>query len=186
MSTTQKTVRRIDSRNNNQSSASNRPSTSLARKPQSNLATGFDNIFEDFRSSMSDLMAPFASFTLPGLTPLSELPTRYALVDLIDQGEQYEVHAELPGFNKDQVDVQINKDGLVISAKASAANEQTDKKGNYLHRERAYAAIERAITFPEEVVPQRVEATMKDGVLQIIVPKKEPKPEEKLTKIAIK
>lgn len=131
-------------------------------------------------------MAPFASFTSPGLTPLSELPTRYALVDLIDEGEQYVVHAELPGFSKDQVDVQINKDGLVLSARASTSNDQSDKKGNYLHRERAYAAIERAISFPEEVVPQRVEATMKDGVLQVLVPKKEPKPEEKLTKITIK
>src|SRR5579871_2372722 len=108
MSTTQKTVRRIDNRSNNQ--PSNRPSTSLAKRQQSNLTTGFDNIFEDFRNSMSDLMAPFASFTSPGYTPLSELPTRYALVDLIDREEEFEVHAELPGFSKDQVDVQINKD----------------------------------------------------------------------------
>jgi HSP20 family protein len=130
-------------------------------------------------------MSPFYPFTgITSTTPLSQLPIRSSIVDLIDEGDHYLVNAELPGFSKDQVDVKINRDGLVIRAEQQAQNEQKNK--NYLHRERAYSAFERIIEFPEEVVPQKVEGTMKDGVLQLTVPKKEPNPEERLTKVQLR
>jgi|SRR5579875_396149 HSP20 family protein len=161
--------------------------TQLANPQPTALSTGFDNIFEQFRRSIDELMAPFYPFTgliSPVTAPITQLPTRASVVDLLDEGDHYVVTAELPGFSKDQVDVQVNKYGLIIRAQRSAENEQKDK--NYLYRERAYSAFERTIDFPEEVLPQKVEGTMKDGILRLQIPKKEPNPEERLTKVQIK
>jgi len=111
------------------------------------------------------------------------LPVRYAPLDFIDEGDHYQIHVELPGFTKDDVDVQINRDGMSIRAKKEV--EKEDKKKNYLHRERAYSAFERSISFPEEVDPTKAEGKMKEGVLELKVPKKEPLPEVKSRKIEL-
>ncbi|NLB76696.1 MAG: Hsp20/alpha crystallin family protein, partial [Crenarchaeota archaeon] len=96
----------------------------------------------------------------------------------------YTVTAELPGFTKDQVNVQVDNEGLSI--RAECKEEKEEKQKNYLHRERAYSAMRRYIAFTEEVVPAKVEGSMKEGVLEIRVPKKEPKPEEKPRKVELK
>ena len=173
-----RTVRRKDSNSGS--------TTQLANPQQSSLATGFDQMFDQFRRSFDDLMSPFYPFTgiTTGTTPLPQLAIRSSIVDLVDEGDQYTIYAELPGFSKDQVDVKVNKDGLIIRAEQKAETEQKNK--NYLHRERAYSAFERVVEFPDEVNPQKVEGTMKDGILQLTIAKKEPKPEERLTKVQLK
>jgi HSP20 family protein len=157
------------------------PGTSLARMREQGLERSIDDIFTEFRRSFDDLMRPF--FPLYETTEY-RLPARYAQVDLIDNGDSFTINAELPGFTKDQVDVQINKDGLAI--KAECKEEKQEERKNYLHRERAYSSLQRFIAFPEEVDPSKVEGSMKDGVLELKVPKKEPKPEEKLRKVELK
>ena len=152
------------------------------RRAQEGLERSIDDIFTEFRRSFDDLMRPF--FPLYDLTEEIRMPTRYAQVDLIDNGDSFTVNAELPGFNKDQVDVQINKDGLAILAECK--EEKKEERKNYLHRERAYSSLQRFVAFPEEVDPSKAEGTMKDGVLELKVPKKEPKPEEKPRKVELK
>jgi HSP20 family protein len=159
------------------------PGTPLARSQENRFARGIDDMFSEFRRSFDDLMEPFFPLATE-MEQWTSLPTRYAQIDLVDNGESYTITAELPGFNKDQVDVQINKDGLAI--KAECNEEKETKRKNYLHRERAYSSIQRFVAFPEEVVPAKVEGTMKDGVLELKIPKKEPKPEEKPHKVEIK
>jgi HSP20 family protein len=175
----QRTIRR---RNSTSGSSS---SSQLAVPQQAVLSTGFDNLFDQFRRSFDELMSPFYPFTgITATAPLMQLPVRSSIVDLVDDGDRYIVTAELPGFSKDQVDVKVNKDGLIIRAEQQSQGEQKNK--NYLHRERAYSAFERVIEFPEDVNPSKVEGSMKDGVLQLTIPKKEPNPEEKLTKVQLK
>jgi len=158
------------------------PGTSITkRREQEGLERGIDDMFSEFRRSFDDMMRPF--FPLAEIEQELRLPTRYAQVDLVDNGDSFAVNAELPGFTKDQVDVQINKDGVAI--RAECKNEKEDKRKNYLHRERAYSSLQRFIAFPEEVDPTKVEGSMKEGVLELKVPKKEPKPEEKPRKVAL-
>lgn len=160
------------------------PGTSLARWVEpALLSRGFDDIFSEFRRSFEDLMRPF----FPLATEFevgADLPTRYPQVDLVDNGDSYTVTAELPGFKKDQVDVQVSKDGLTI--RAQCKEEKEEKRKNYLHRERAYSSMQRYISFPEEVVPNKVDGSMRDGLLELKVPKKEPKPEERPHKVELK
>ena len=160
------------------------PGTSIAkRREQEGLERGIDDMFGEFRKSFDDLMQPFFPLASDIERELT-LPTRYAQVDLIDNGDSYAITAELPGFTKDQVDVQINKEGVAI--RAECKEEKEAKRKNYLHRERAYSSMQRFVAFPEEVDPAKVEGSMKEGVLELKVPKKEPKPEEKPRKVALK
>ena len=159
------------------------PGTSITkRREQEGLERGIDDMFSEFRSSFDDLMRPF--FPIAEIEQELRLPTRYAQIDLIDNGDSFTINAELPGFTKDQVDVQINMDGVAINAECREEKEK--KRKNYLHRERAYSSLQRFIAFPEEVDPSKVEGSMKDGVLELKVPKKEPKPEEKPRKVELK
>jgi len=160
------------------------PGTSIARRQERNeLSRGIDSMFDEFRRSFDDLMRPFFPLTTD-IEQAMTLPTRYAAFDIVDNGDSYKVTAELPGFTKDQVDVQINKDGLSIQAECKQDKEE--KRKNYLHRERAYSSMQRFVAFPEEVNPDKVEGSMKEGVLELKVPKKEPKPEERPRKVELK
>ncbi|MBO0887635.1 Hsp20/alpha crystallin family protein [Candidatus Bathyarchaeota archaeon] len=162
------------------------PGTSLATQGNASLTglnRGFDNIFDQFKRSFDDLLAPFAPFTT--ISPAwAEQAVRYPFVDLVDQGDHYLVTAELPGFTKEMVNVQVNKDALELRAENKTDKEEKGK--NYLHRERAYSAFQRTIAFPEEVKPAQVEGIMKNGVLELRIPKREPKPEERMTKVELR
>jgi HSP20 family protein len=159
------------------------PGSSLTtRRGQSWLEHDFDSIFDDFRKSFDVLMRPYYPLEMRILEPGGS-PVRYAPVDIIDEGDHYVVHAELPGFTKEDVDVQINSDGMSIVAKKEMKKE--DKKKNYLHHERMYSSYERSVSFPEEIDPSKAEGKMNNGVLELKVPKKEPKPETKPRRIEL-
>jgi HSP20 family protein len=142
-----------------------------------------DTIFDDFRKSFDVMMRPYFPFE-PRVQEFGMLPVRYAPLDFIDEGDHYNIHAELPGFTKENVDVQINSDGMTIRAKKET--EKEDKKKNYLHRERAYSAFERSVSFPEEVDPAKADGKMNNGILELKIPKKEPRPEAKSRKLELK
>lgn len=142
-----------------------------------------DAFFDDFRKSFDVMMRPY----FPGEMRIAEtgLPAvRYAPLDLIDEGPHYSIHAELPGFTRDEVDVRIIGDGMSIRAQKSSEKEKKNK--NYLHRERVYSSFERAVSFPEEVDPAKAEGKMNNGVLELKLPKKEPRPETKSRKLDLK
>ncbi|WGM88436.1 MAG: Hsp20/alpha crystallin family protein [Candidatus Bathyarchaeum tardum] len=162
------------------------PENNVSIQPlrETTISRGFDSIFEDFRKSFDDLMSPFLPMRtwMPDVT--QNWPVRAALVDLVDNGDQFLVRAELPGFEKTDVEILTNKDTLTFRAEKKSQLEAKDK--NYLHRERTYSSSKRTINFPEEVDPSKIVAKMNNGVLEIIAPKKEPEPDEKLRKIELK
>ena len=141
-----------------------------------------DSIFDDFRRSFDLMMRPYFPLEMRIFEP-GVMPVRYAPLDVIDEGDHYLVHVELPGYTKEDVEVHINNDDMSIRAKKET--EKEDKKKNYLHRERAFSHYERSLSFPEEVDPEKAEGTMKEGVLELRVSKKEAKPEAKPRKIEL-
>jgi len=158
----------------------------IVRRPAREIefARGFDTIFDDFRRSFDDLMAPFLPMRTYLPSTLGTIPVRAPLVDVIEEGNQYVIKTELPGFSKEDVDIEVNKDLLTL--KAEKKSEEEEKSQNYLHRERYYTSCQRAVNFPQEVDPSKVEGTMENGVLVVKVPKKESKPEEKMRKVQLK
>ena len=143
---------------------------------------GIDSLFEDFRKNFDSYMSPFVPMR-SFLSRTRGFPIRAPLVDFMDRGDHFLLRAELPGFNKDKINVELNKDTLVLSAEMKRDEEEKDE--GYLHRERTYSTCRRTINFPEEVNPDNVEAKMTDGILELKLMKKEPAPEERMRKIEL-
>ena len=98
-------------------------------------------------------------------------------VDVYEDGEQFRLHAELPGLKKE--DVKINLKEGVLTLRGERKFEDEQKKDNYYRLERSYGSFARSFTLPKTVDPEKIRATMKDGVLEITIPKKpEAKPKE--------
>jgi HSP20 family protein len=96
---------------------------------------------------------------------------------LVDKGDKYELQVELPGMDKDKVNIKARKDSVDISAEQTLSEE--DKKKNYVYRSRSYSSYNATIPIPDEILPDNVKAKMNHGLLELELPKKTPdKPEE--------
>ena len=156
--------------------------THLANRPeQSWLTQDFDNIFDQVRQSFEDLMTPI--FNWPSSFPPHDT-MRNLSIDLEDNGDHYRATVQLPGYNKNQIEVKVNKDTLEIRAERKTEDEQ--KTGNYLHHEQSYSAFQRTISMPAEVMPSKTESTMKNGILVITLPKKHATSKESLQKVPVR
>ncbi len=150
------------------------------------MRSGFDSLFEGFRRDFDDMMnfwwpvSP-SIFRSTGIRPT--LRGGYPLSDLQDKGTHYELKADLPGISKENVDIKVTKDSIEVSGKQEEAKEE--ESANYLLRERRWASFNRSYGFPEEVKPKEAEAEIKNGILYVKVPKKEPTKEE-VHKVKIK
>ncbi len=101
-------------------------------------------------------------------------------IDVIDEGDNIKVIADLPGFNKEDIEVWIEDGDLVI--KAVRKEEKEEKAENYLRRERRFGEVYRKITLPVEVDVNKIKATYNNGVLEIVIPKSE-KAKKKIIKV---
>ena len=90
-------------------------------------------------------------------------------VDIIDEGEKFRVIADLPGFNKEDIEIYIEDGGLVVKAERREEKEEEGK--NYIRQERSYGRIYRRITLPEEIDEEKISAKYNNGILEIILPK---------------
>lgn len=98
-------------------------------------------------------------------------------VDIYEDAETVRIHTELPGMQRDEVKLSVEDGVLTIKGERKFENE--NKKGNYHRIERSYGMFERAFTLPTTVESEKIEASMKDGVLEVVIPKREEvKPKE--------
>ena len=123
---------------------------------------------------------PFRGFEWP---TEYELPMRIPYVDVIDSGSEYVVKAELPGLKKENVEIEVGTNELSLTGKSDVEKEERGK--TYLHRERAFSTFRRHIGFAESIETEKVSATMVEGILEIKLPKLEPRPEKKTKKLKI-
>jgi HSP20 family protein len=96
-------------------------------------------------------------------------------VDIIERDDNYLLRADVPGIEADEITIEVENDVLTVSAEHEESEEE--EKDHYLRRERRYGSASRSITLPKGVTPDQVEATCKDGVVEVSVPK--PKTEER-------
>src|SRR6185369_11376200 len=86
-------------------------------------------------------------------------------VEVLERGGQLIVRAEVPGMNKDQIQVEIEDDQLVLSGERMQEHE--DKREGFYRTERSYGRFYRVIPLPEGVNPEQAKATFSNGVLEI-------------------
>lgn len=89
--------------------------------------------------------------------------------DVTDMGDAFKLESELPGFNKDDIKIDIENDCLTISAERKFDNE--DKKPNFVKRERFYGSYSRSFDV-SGINADGIEAAYNDGVLTLTLPKK--------------
>jgi HSP20 family protein len=105
---------------------------------------------------------------------------RQPFADIIDTGKEIKVTVELPGVDKENI--QINATENMLEIKAEVKQEEEEKRGDYLRKERSYRMFQRSFSLPAEVDPSKARATYKNGVLEITLPKVK---EEKKTNIKV-
>ena len=90
--------------------------------------------------------------------------------DIKDNGKEYVLEAELPGFKKEDIHVDIEDDYMTISAERSNETEKKDDKGNFVRRERSYGSFSRSFDV-SSVKTEDITGEYKDGVLTLTLPK---------------
>jgi HSP20 family protein len=101
-------------------------------------------------------------------------------VDINEEKDKYVIRADLPGLKQEEIDVSVDDDTLTI--KGERKIEKHDREKNYYRTERAYGAFQRSFTLPSSVDTDKINATYKDGVLEVTIPKTE---EQKKKKVKI-
>ncbi len=151
----------------------------LVPRTSSDWFTEMDRWFDDLRTEFEQkFRGPGAPFGRDGV-----LATRKPLVDLADHGPEFVLTAELPGVKKEDLDIQVTPDGIEIGAESHGEQEESGK--DYAYRERSYASFRRVLPFPEEILADRVEAKLTDGVLEVRLPKKVPSPKREPLKVRV-
>ena len=88
----------------------------------------------------------------------------------------YELDIDLPGYKKEDVKAELKDGYLTISAATNTSNDQKDENGKYIRRERYYGNCSRSFYVGENITQEDIKARFEDGILKIVVPKKEAKP----------
>ena len=102
-------------------------------------------------------------------------------IDIEETPESYRVHVELPGMRLEDIKITLEDNRLTIQGEKSRTVEQKD--ATYHRLERVYGTFERSFSLTHAVNPEKIEATYRDGVLEVTVPKAE---EAKAREIPIK
>jgi len=90
-------------------------------------------------------------------------------LDLIDRKDELVLRADLPGLNKEDVQIDVHDSTLVLRGKRS--EEREEKEGEYFYAERWSGSFTRSIDLPPQVEADKVNATFKNGVLEVHLPK---------------
>ena len=123
-----------------------------------------ESLFEDFFNRR--WLRPF-SMDWPGLP--GKLETKAPKVDVIDRKSELVIRAELPGFSKDDLDVNVTRN--TVTVKGSSRKEEEKEEGEYHHREIVSRTVSRTVPLPCDVDSDSAKAKLKDGMLEVTVAK---------------
>lgn len=128
-----------------------------------------DRMFEDYFSR--GWLSPFR-FEWPSHRKLAApFEGKTPHVDLIENDDEVIIRAELPGVEKKDLDVSLTS--TTVSIRGTTSHEQKEEKGDYYHREISRGSYSRTLALPVEVDDTKARALLKDGVLELALPKAE-------------
>lgn len=139
------------------------------------LMNRFERDFEDFWGTSTKLGRDLTAKARTSMTPFTGMPS----VDIEDQGKSYRLTVDLPGFKKEDVQVELTDDAVTVNAKHTQSEDEQRK--NYVRHERASQTYYRKIQLPESIRSDDANASLNDGILDVTLPKKQPKETKRLT-----
>jgi len=125
-----------------------------------NMQDAWNRFFED------DL---FNNYAFAG----EQVNRRHPASDVYETKEDYVFNIEVPGIEKDQIDIQYHNNTLTI--KAERKQDSDVKEENYHRMERFFGTFTRSFTLPGETEPDKISADLKEGILHLRIPKAEGK-----------
>jgi HSP20 family protein len=139
----------------------------VAKSKGIDLEQAFDEAFDRFRSDFEDLLFPLSESII-------DFPdTRVPMIDLENREKDFLLKAEMPGFKKEDIEINVLDDAVEITGLSGWKYEE--KEQSYICKERACKSFYRYVDLPEEVKADDVDANLNEGVLEITLPKKTPK-----------
>jgi HSP20 family protein len=90
-------------------------------------------------------------------------------IDVIDRDDEVLVRAEVPGYKKEDIEVLVSDSSLTI--KGETKTEEKEQKGDYYRCEISHGTFSRTIDLPVAVDESKAKASMKDGMLELALPK---------------
>ena len=140
-----------------------------------------ENLFDDWMDDFG-----FRDNFFGGKNPLYGKHAKNIMkTDVRETDKGYELDVDLPGFKKDEVQVQLKDGYLTISAAKGLDKDEEDKKGNYIRRERYAGSTSRSFYVGEGVKQEDLKAAFNNGILTVAVPKEVQKPVEEKQYITI-
>lgn len=93
--------------------------------------------------------------------------------DIKETDEGFELDVELPGYKKEELELELNGGYLNISAAKKTENEEKDTEGHVIRRERYTGSMKRSFYVGDEITEEDIKARFEDGILKLAIPKKE-------------
>jgi len=129
-----------------------------------------ETLRRDMERLFEDVLEPFGRRRW-WLRRLSQRDVIVPNVEMYDRGNEIVVKAELPGVEKDDIDLTITKDSLTI--KGETKKEEEVKEEDYYCSECTYGSFHRTLSLPVEIDAAKATASFKNGILKITLPKLE-------------
>ena len=111
---------------------------------------------------------------------MATMEARFPRMDVVDRENEIVVRAEVPGLSKEEIEVSLMGEELVIKG-ASRHEKVADEKGRYHRREISSQSFERSITLPAAVDAEKATTSFKDGVLEVTLPQREKVKQHKIS-----
>ncbi len=161
-----------------QTTSKKAPETSIARREQYSPAPYTISPFSMMRRFSDEMDRLFGDVSLGAFAPgvsgaLADLETSTWLpqVEVFEREGKLTIRADLPGLSKDDIDVDMSNDAVVIRGERQQEREENEE--GYYRSERSYGSFYRAIPLPAGVNAEQANATFRDGVLEITMPASE-------------
>ncbi|RBI59838.1 Hsp20/alpha crystallin family protein [halophilic archaeon] len=91
-------------------------------------------------------------------------------IDLVDNGDEFVVTADVPGFEKDEIELRLRDNTLFITAEHEESTEEEEEE-QYIRSEREHRAVVESVRIPAEVDEDQISASYQNGVLTVHLPK---------------
>ena len=129
-----------------------------------------ENLFDDFMNDFTFPKFPDVEKELYGKHAKNLMKT-----DVKETENAYEIDIDLPGFKKDEIQIELKDGYLTVSAEKGLDKDEEDKKGKYIRKERYAGALSRTFYLGEEIREEEIKAKFENGILSVSIPKEEEK-----------
>ena len=152
-----------------------------ALRPFESLRREVDRLFEDFAGGIWRSPVGRSFFDIEPAWRTQSVMSAMPAVDVTETDKAYEINAELPGMDEKNIEVKVADDVLTI--KGEKREEKEEKNRDYYLSERSFGSFQRSFQVPNGVDTDKIEASFKNGVLTVTLPKstEAQKAEKKIT-----